>query len=110
MLLLDIGEFTHELPDWLNILINITLMLGAGYFAVRAFRSRADTFAAGFAMFGIGQVFYITHHLGWTELLFVHLLGDSTVFVSFVFMFVGLLRHGIVPGWDAERSSGHTSD
>lgn len=105
MILLDIGAFAQDAPAWLNMLINVSLLAGAGYLAFRALRSRESIFAAGFGLFALGQLLYISHHAGWSALLFVHLLGDSTVFVAFVLIFVGLIQHGIVR---AETSHAHT--
>lgn len=107
MMLLDIGGFTHDAPAWVNILINSILLVGAGYLTLRTLRSGESIFAAGFGLFGLGQLVYMTHHAGLSALLFVHLLGDSTVFIAFVLIFVGLAQHGIVKvetGRDAEHA------
>ena len=82
------GSWINDLPTGFFLTVHIAAFaLGAG-FAWAAFRRELDVLGAGFGLFALAEVSYMTYHLDWTVFLFAHTISEVLDLVAFVLVFV----------------------
>jgi hypothetical protein len=81
------GSWINDLPTGFFLAVHIAAFaLGAG-FAWAAFRRELGVLGAGFTLFALAEVSYMTYHLDWTVFLFAHTISEVLDLVAFVLVF-----------------------
>ena len=81
------GSWINDLPTGFFLTVHVAAFaLGAG-FAWAAFRRELDVLGAGFGLFALAEVSYMTYHLDWTVFLFAHTVSEVLDLVAFVLVF-----------------------
>ena len=94
------GSWINDLPTGFFLAVHIAAFaLGAG-FAWAAFRRELDVLGAGFSLFALAEVSYMTYHLDWTVFLFAHTISEVLDLVAFVLVFASAVLY-----WPADRES-----
>jgi hypothetical protein len=84
------GDFVNQIPAPVFLLIHFVAFLIGAYFAWRSFGTGATTLAAGFSLFALAEISYMTYHLDWTIFLFAHLISEVLDLLAFILVFVAV--------------------
>jgi hypothetical protein len=83
------GSWVNELPTGFFLIVHIAAFaIGAG-FAWVAFKRELSLLAAGFSLFAVAELTYMTYHLDWTVFLFAHTIAEVLDLAAFVCVFAG---------------------
>jgi hypothetical protein len=86
------GDFVNQIPPLGFLAVHIVLFAFGAYFAWRSFGAGASTLGAGFALFALAEITYMTYHLDWTVFLFAHTISEVLNLLAFVLVFVSATR------------------
>jgi hypothetical protein len=83
------GTWINELPTAFFMVVHIAAFaIGAG-FAWVAFKRESTLLGAGFSLFAVAELTYMTYHLDWTVFLFAHTIAEVLDLTAFVLVFAG---------------------
>ena len=91
------GDFVNQIPPIGFLAIHLVAFGLAAWFARRAFATGSQGLGWGFALFGLGEISYMTYHLDWTTFLFAHTISEVLVLLAFVSVFVAAVQRGREP-------------
>ncbi len=91
---MPIGEFINAIPAPIFLLIHLTAFAVGAYFAWRSFGADVPLIGAGFALYALGEISYMTYHLDWTVFLFAHTISEVLNLVAVVLIFIGVTQRG----------------
>ncbi len=81
------GDWINELPTGFFMTVHIAAFaVGAG-FAWLAYKRGLSLLAAGFSLFALAEVTYMTYHLDWTVFLLAHTIAEVLDLLAFVLVF-----------------------
>ena len=83
------GIWINNLPTWFFMTVHIAAFAVAVYFAWVAVDHDAPLVAAGFGLYALAEVSYMTYHLDWTVFLFAHTISEVLDLGAFVCVFAG---------------------
>ena len=86
------GDFVNSIPPLGFLIVHLALFAAGAYFAWRSFGAGASTLGAGFALFALAEIVYMTYHLDWTVFLFAHTISEVLNLAAFSLVFVGATR------------------
>jgi hypothetical protein len=84
------GDFVNQLPPAVFLGIHLALFLIGAGMAWRAFGSGQSLLGAGFALFALAEISYMTYHLDWTVFLFAHTISEVLDLGAVVLIFVAV--------------------
>ncbi|HEX2141379.1 MAG TPA: hypothetical protein VHK28_03740 [Candidatus Limnocylindria bacterium] len=87
-----IGDFVNAIPAPVFLLIHLTAFGIGAYFAWRSFEAGATLLGAGFSLFALAEISYMTYHLDWTGVLFAHTISEVLDLSAFVLVFAAATR------------------
>jgi hypothetical protein len=92
------GAFADQIPNPVFIMIHLTFLLVALWFAYQCYQSKYTLASLGFLMYSISQFSYILYHINVTVIFFLHFGGG--------FEFPGICEfvHGDWPGLGGGKS------
>ena len=99
-----IDVIVRDLPWGFFLVVHIALFAVGGYFALRAFEHRENLFGAGFALFALAEISYMTYHVNITNFLFSHTISEVLDGLAFVLLFAGAVQRRTV-SWGGERAN-----
>ena len=91
-----IDVIVRDLPWGFFLAVHIALFLAGAYFALRAFEGGQTLFGAGFALFGLAEISYMTYHVNITNFLFAHTMSEVLDGVAFVLIFAAAAQKSLV--------------
>jgi hypothetical protein len=83
------GDFVNQIPAPIFLVIHLVGFLVGAYFAWRSFAAGATLLAAGFSLYALAEISYMTYHLDWTVFLFAHTLSEVFDLFAIILIFVG---------------------
>ena len=86
------GDFVNSIPPIGFLVVHIVLFAAGAYFAWRSYAAGASTLGAGFALFAVAEIVYMTYHLDWTVFLFAHTIAEVLNLIAFTLIFVAASR------------------
>ena len=89
---MPIGDFVSTLPPIVFLVIHAALFLIGVYFAQRSLAAGSQGLAAGFALFALAEISYMTYHLDWTVFLFAHTVSEVLDLLAFILIFSWTVR------------------
>ena len=89
------GDFVNQIPAPVFLLIHLVAFLIGAYFAWRSFGAGATTLGAGFALFALAEIVYMTYHLDWTVFLFAHTISEVLDLVAFILVFAAATQRAL---------------
>ena len=98
------GDFVNQIPPIGFLAIHIALFAVGSFFAWRSFGAGASTLGAGFSLFAVAELVYMTYHLDWTTFLFAHTIAEVLDVVAFGLVFVAATRTILRPNTAAVRA------
>jgi hypothetical protein len=98
------GEFVNQIPPIGFLAIHIALFAIGAFFAWRSFGAGATTLGAGFSLFALAELVYMTYHLDWTTFLFARTISEVLNVVAFGLIFVAATRTILGPTAAASRA------
>lgn len=98
-----IDFIVRDLPWWFFMVVHIALFLVGAWCALRAFERGESTFGAGFALFALAEISYMTYHVNITNFLFAHTISEVLDGAAFVVLFAAAVRKGTA-SWTGERA------
>lgn len=84
------GAFADQIPNPVFIMIHLTFLLVALWFAYQCYQSKYTLASLGFFMYSISQFSYILYHINVTVILFSHTLAEVSNFLGFVSLFMAI--------------------
>ena len=84
------GDVVNQIPAPVFLLIHLVAFLIGAYFAWRSFGAGATVLGAGFSLFALAEISYMTYHLDWTVFLFAHTISEVLDLVAFILVFVAV--------------------
>ena len=98
------GSWINDLPTGFFLVVHIAAFaIGAG-FAWVAFKRELSLLAAGFSLFALAELTYMTYHLDWTVFLFAHTISEVLDLAAFVLVFAGAVYSAVRrPALEATR-------
>lgn len=90
------GEFINFVPPWGFLLIHIALFGVGAFMAQRAFAAEQSGPGAGFSLFCLAEISYMTYHLDWTTFLFAHTISEVLMAAAFVTIFATAIQKTVV--------------
>jgi hypothetical protein len=98
------GDFVNQIPPLGFLAIHVALFAVGSFFAWRSFGAGASTLGAGFSLFALAELVYMTYHLDWTTFLFAHTIAEVLDVVAFGLVFVAATRTILVRSTSASRA------
>ena len=98
------GDFVNQIPPLGFLLIHIALFAVGSFFAWRSFGAGASTLGAGFSLFALAELVYMTYHLDWTTFLFAHTISEVLNVVALLLVFVAVTRSILTPSTAPSRA------
>ena len=98
-----IDVIVRDLPWGFFLIVHIALFAAGAYFALRAFEHRQTLFGAGFALFALAEISYMTYHVNITNFLFAHTISEVLNGVAFVLLFAGAVQRQAV-SWTGDAA------
>lgn len=104
-----IDFLVNSLPWGFFLVVHVALFTLGAYFAWRAYDNAQNVAGAGFSLFALAEVSYVTYHVNVTTFLFAHTISEVLDGLAFVLLFAwaakaGLGRAGATAG--ARREQG----
>lgn len=90
------GEFINFVPPWGFLLIHVALFVVGAFMAQRSFATGAGGLGAGFSLFAVAEISYMTYHLDWTTFLFAHTVSEVLMAAAFVTIFAAAVQRTAV--------------
>lgn len=94
---MPIGDFVSTFPPIVFLVIHAALFLIGVYFAQRALSAGSQGLAAGFALFALAEISYMTYHLDWTTFLFAHTISEVLDGLAFIVIFLTAVQRVMRP-------------
>jgi hypothetical protein len=92
-----LGTWLEQHIDWwLFLIVHIVLFVIGTYLAVRALQEGRTTFGAGFALFAVAEIVYMTYHVNLTVFLLAHTIAEVLDGLGFILVFAGAVKEGVV--------------
>ena len=91
------GDFVNQIPPIGFLAIHVALFAIGAFFAWRSFGAGAPMLGAGFSLFALAELVYMTYHLDWTTFLFAHTISEVLDVAAFGLVFVAASRTILVP-------------
>ena len=98
------GDFVNQIPPLGFLAIHVALFAAGAFFAWRSFGAGASTLGAGFSLFAVAELVYMTYHLDWTVFLFAHTISEVLNVVAFGLVFVAATRSILSPSTASSRA------
>jgi hypothetical protein len=90
------GDIVNQIPAPVFLAIHLTAFLIGAFFAWRSFNAGAGLLGAGFSLFALAEISYMTYHLDWTVFLFAHTISEVLDLVAFVLVFAAATQRVFV--------------
>lgn len=90
------GDFVNQIPTPVFLVIHVTAFLIGAFFAWRSFTAGASLLGAGFSLFALAEISYMTYHLDWTVFLFAHTVSEVLDLLAFVLVFAAATQRALV--------------
>jgi hypothetical protein len=84
------GDIVNQIPAPVFLVIHLVAFLIGAYFAWRSFAAGATVLGAGFSLFALAEISYMTYHLDWTVFLFAHTISEVLDLLAFILVFVAV--------------------
>lgn len=84
------GDVVNQIPAPVFLLIHLVAFLTGAYFAWRSFGAGATLLGAGFSLFALAEISYMTYHLDWTVFLFAHTISEVLDLLAFILIFAAV--------------------
>ena len=97
-------DFINQFPWGFFLAVHIVLFAVGAYFALRSFDARRSLFGAGFGLFALAELVYLTYHINVTQFLFAHTIAEVLDAAAFAALFAGAAKHAIVTWKPAEQA------
>jgi len=91
-----IGEFVNKFPWGFFFAVHVVLFIVGAYFASRSFGAGETTLGAGFTLFAVAELVYLTYHINITTFLFAHTIAEVLDALAFVAVFAAAVSHALV--------------
>src|SRR3712207_410458 len=89
------GDFINTIPPGVFLLIHLTAFLVGVFLAYRSFEADATLAGAGFLLFALAEITYMTYHLDWTVFLFAHTIAEVLDLTAFVLVFAAAVYSAV---------------
>ena len=86
------GDFINSFPPGVFLLVHLAAFLVGSFLAYRSFERDANLAGAGFLLFALAEVSYMTYHLDWTVFLFAHTVSEVLDLAAFLLVFAGAVQ------------------
>ena len=86
------GNFINEFPPTVFLLVHLAAFLVGAFLAYRSFAADVSLAGAGFLLFALAEINYMTYHLDWTVFLFAHTISEVLDLGAFVLVFAGAVQ------------------
>ena len=83
------GSWVNELPTEFFLVVHIAAFAAGAAFAWLAFKRELTLLGAGFTLYAVAELVYMTYHLDWTVFLFAHTIAEVLDLAAFVLVFAG---------------------
>lgn len=90
------GDIVNQIPAPVFLVIHLTAFVLGAFFAWRSFGAGASLLAAGFSLFALAEISYMTYHLNWTVFLFAHTVSEVLNLLAFTLVFVATTQRAMV--------------
>jgi hypothetical protein len=90
------GDFINTFPPGIFLLVHLTAFLVGAFLAYRSLEADAALAGAGFLLFALAEICYMTYHLDWTVFLFAHTISEVLDLAAFVLIFAGAIQRATV--------------
>ena len=90
------GDFVNQIPAPVFLAIHLVAFLVGAYFAWRSFGAGNTTLGAGFSLFALAEISYMTFNLDWTNFLFAHTISEVLDLLAFVLVFAAATQRALV--------------
>jgi hypothetical protein len=97
------GSFLNAFPPAFFLVVHLLAFALGAYFAYRAFDAGEVLRGAGFTLFGLAELTYMTYHLDWTVFLFAHTIAEVLDLGAFVLVFAAANQR-VLAGADRGRA------
>jgi hypothetical protein len=91
-----IGEFVNKFPWGFFFAVHVVLFIVGAYFASRSFSAGETWLGAGFTLFAVAELVYLTYHINITTFLFAHTIAEVLDALAFVSIFAAAVSHALV--------------
>ena len=81
------GSFINAFSPAFFLAVHLAAFALGAYFAYRSFGTGASMLGAGFTLFALAELCYMTYHLDWTVFLFAHTISEVLDLGAFVLVF-----------------------
>ena len=85
----------NSLPWGFFLVVHVVLFSLGAYFAWRALDAAHSLLGAGFALFALAEISYLTYHVNITTFLFAHTISEVLDGAAFVLVFAWAVRTGL---------------
>jgi hypothetical protein len=89
------GDFVNAIPPIGFLVVHVALFAAGSYFAWRSFNAGSTLLGAGFALFALAEVVYMTYHLDWTVFLFAHTISEVLNLAAFSAIFAAISQRAV---------------
>jgi hypothetical protein len=86
------GDWINNFPPGVFLLVHLTAFLVGAFLAYRSFEADTTLAGAGFLLFALAEISYMTYHLDWTVFLFAHTISEVLDLAAFVLIFAGAVQ------------------
>lgn len=97
------GEIVNSLPPSVFMLVHLTAFIIGAFLAYRSIEGHLHLAGAGFALFALAEISYMTYHLDWAIFLFAHTISEALDLVAFILVFAGAAQ--VVLSWQTETGA-----
>jgi hypothetical protein len=100
-----IGEFVNKFPWGFFFAVHVVLFIVGAYFASRSFSAGETWLGAGFTLFAVAELVYLTYHINITTFLFAHTIAEVLDALAFVSIFAAAVSHALVSTGSANANA-----
>jgi hypothetical protein len=103
-------DIVNRLPWGFFLIVHVALFAAGALFALNAVNRGYELRAAGFGLFALAEVVYMTYHVNLTQFLFAHTIAEVLDGAAFALLFAGalnargLITRPVVTGASATRA------
>ena len=87
-------DIVNRLPWGFFLLVHIALFAAGTVFALTAINRGRSLLGAGFALFALAEIVYMSYHVNITQFLFAHTIAEVLNGTAFTLLFAGALSRG----------------
>lgn len=98
-------DFINQFPWGFFLAVHVVLFAAGAYFALRSFDADRTLFGAGFSLFALAELVYLTYHINITQFLFAHTIAEVLDALAFVTLFAAGAKSALVSWTPASAGS-----